>query len=73
MGIIPPDAVPGGRDVSNKTTYIGQAHYYKAGLLIGSVYPGKPDINMACYGYVKSAKVGVKVGFGKLAPLILSG
>ena len=79
MGVIPPDAIPGGCDIRNTTTYIGQGLYYDydyeddVGLLIGSVYPGTNKIKVACNAYVYSVKVGLKVGFVKFAPSILSG
>ncbi|XP_063923018.1 uncharacterized protein LOC135137321 [Zophobas morio] len=60
LGIVPRDAVPGGHDVTNRTTYIGQGFYSKAGLLTGTIYPGISGIKLP-YSGSNTSEIGVKV------------
>ncbi|XP_044271138.1 uncharacterized protein LOC123015468 [Tribolium madens] len=59
-GVVPPDAIIGGNDINGRPTYIGQGFYSKAGLLPGTIYPGKSEIKLPYNGLVLST-IGVKI------------
>jgi hypothetical protein len=59
-GVIPPDALPGGRDLDGRNTYIGQAYIHGHGLYVAQIFPGKNELDVPCYG-VKKADKDIKV------------
>jgi hypothetical protein len=59
-GLIPEDALPGGRDINGKDTYIGQIYMHGFGLFIGQIIPGKLEINVPCHG-VRKQNYAIKI------------
>ena len=59
-GVVPPDAVPGGRDANGQITYIGQAYSEGYGLMIAQIYPGVKEVDVPSYG-AKRILTDVKV------------
>jgi hypothetical protein len=59
-GVIPPDALPGGRDLDGRNTYIGQAYIHGHGLYVAQIFPGKNELDVPCYG-VKKADKDIKI------------
>lgn len=59
-GVIPPDAIPGGKDLDGQDTFIGQAYFHKHGLYVVQIFPGKMDVKSAWWG-VKKTNNDIKV------------
>ncbi|KAG5879641.1 hypothetical protein JTB14_031556 [Gonioctena quinquepunctata] len=54
-GLIPPNAIPAETNSSTQCdSYIGQGYYHGYGLMVGTVTPGKMDMEMAYNGVVKT-------------------
>ncbi|XP_018575569.1 uncharacterized protein LOC108914277 [Anoplophora glabripennis] len=49
-GIIPRDAIEGGRDVNNMTTYIGQVSVKNQGVIPATIYPGNTTVVAVAHG-----------------------
>ena len=60
-GEIPEDAFPGGLDINQKPTYIGQAYLKGVGLIPTSLYPGQPSMKLACDWKANYSNIGMKV------------
>ncbi|XP_018570726.1 uncharacterized protein LOC108910566 [Anoplophora glabripennis] len=50
-GDIPRDAVPGGRDVNHRPTYIGHVYVHKYGICTVTIYPGITTVVPSVTGY----------------------
>ncbi|KAG5865941.1 hypothetical protein JTB14_026728 [Gonioctena quinquepunctata] len=53
-GFIPPNAIPAGTNSSTQCKlYIGQGYSHGYGLMVGTITPGKMDMELPCHGVVK--------------------
>ncbi|RZB38913.1 DUF3421 domain containing protein [Asbolus verrucosus] len=53
-GLIPEDAMPGGKDINGNDTYIGQVYIHEHGLYVGQIFHGKTEVEVPCYGVKKT-------------------
>lgn len=67
LGEIPPDAIPGGRDESGRTTYIGQAYIVHESLRSRSaivpveIYAGRKSVDIPLFGVRQNTTTDIKV------------
>ncbi|RZC14261.1 DUF3421 domain containing protein, partial [Asbolus verrucosus] len=59
-GVVPKDALPGGKDNRGRNTYIGQVYMHENGLFICEIYPGIQQVEVQCYG-VQKVDAGIKI------------
>ncbi|EFA03860.1 hypothetical protein TcasGA2_TC013978 [Tribolium castaneum] len=59
-GVVPPDALPGGKDADGRRTYIGEAYVHNHGIYVVQIYPGVKEVEVPAYG-PKSASFNIKI------------
>lgn len=53
-GIVPQDAILGGRDKYNQPTFIGQALIKEGGIMPCTIYNGNKTVDVEYYGHLKT-------------------
>jgi hypothetical protein len=59
-GVVPRDAIAGGRDAAGRRTFIGQAYIHGHGFYVAHIRPGVTEVVVPCYG-PKVATSDVKI------------
>ncbi|KAF2900132.1 hypothetical protein ILUMI_06050 [Ignelater luminosus] len=65
VGIIPEDAIPGGKDKAGVTTYIGQVYIKDRELLPATIYPGCKTARASAYNKELQTEKNVKILCGR--------
>ncbi|RZB38910.1 hypothetical protein BDFB_008835 [Asbolus verrucosus] len=56
-GVIPQDALSGGKDINGKDVYIGQAYIHQYGIFVVQIFPEITEVDVPCYGVKKTDKL----------------
>ncbi|XP_044268764.1 uncharacterized protein LOC123013949 [Tribolium madens] len=59
-GVVPPDALPGGKDADGRDAYIGEAYIHGHGIYVVQIYPGEKEVAVPAYGF-KTASFNIKI------------